>query len=73
MASMISKDSTQIAYDRRGTGPAVILVGGGDFFDAAADAIAASVPRAERRIVAGQTHLVDPRALAPMLDGFFNA
>jgi hypothetical protein len=41
--------------------------GGGDFFDRAADAIAASVPRARRETLAGQTHIVDPKALAPVL------
>jgi pimeloyl-ACP methyl ester carboxylesterase len=45
--------------------------GGGDFFEKAADAIAAGIPRAERLTVAGQSHVVDPRALAPLLEGFF--
>jgi pimeloyl-ACP methyl ester carboxylesterase len=29
MSAVTSKDGTSIAYERRGTGPAVILVGGG--------------------------------------------
>ncbi|WP_166355390.1 alpha/beta fold hydrolase [Phytoactinopolyspora limicola] len=45
--------------------------GGGDFFDRAADAITASLPRAERQVIAGQTHMVDPKALAPALERFF--
>jgi pimeloyl-ACP methyl ester carboxylesterase len=49
------------------------VAGGGDFFDAAADAIAASVPKAERQVIAGQTHMVDPKALAPVLAEFFGA
>jgi len=49
-------------YDRRGRG---------DFFEKAAVAIAASIPQAERRIIAGQTHMVDPKALAPELEQFF--
>jgi hypothetical protein len=39
----------------------------------AADAIAASVPQAERQIIEGQTHVVDPKALAPVLQRFFGA
>ncbi|HEY8599224.1 MAG TPA: alpha/beta hydrolase [Thermomicrobiales bacterium] len=42
------------------------------FFDQAADAIAASIPLAERRTLAGQAHIVDPKALAPMLERFFS-
>ncbi|MEQ4720299.1 alpha/beta hydrolase [Nonomuraea sp. B19D2] len=44
--------------------------GGGDFFDRAADAIAAFVPGAVREIIEGQTHMVDPKALAPVLTRF---
>ncbi|MEV4114305.1 alpha/beta hydrolase [Nonomuraea sp. NPDC049695] len=44
--------------------------GGGDFFDRAADAIAAFVPGAVREIIEGQTHMVDPKALAPVLARF---
>jgi pimeloyl-ACP methyl ester carboxylesterase len=44
---------------------------GGDFFGKAADAIAASIPQAERQIIEGQTHMVDPKALAPVLERFF--
>jgi hypothetical protein len=39
--------------------------------DPAADAIAASIPRAERRTIEGQTHVADPTALAPVLERFF--
>lgn len=45
--------------------------GGGDFFDQAATAIAASIPNAERQTIEGQTHMVDPKALAPVLARFF--
>ncbi|RZQ59643.1 alpha/beta fold hydrolase [Amycolatopsis suaedae] len=41
------------------------------FFDNAADAIAAAVPKAERRIVEGQTHIADPKILGGLLAGFF--
>jgi hypothetical protein len=34
-------------------------------------AVAASIPRAERQTVGGQTHMVDVKALAPVLERFF--
>ena len=46
-------------------------VGSAAFFDAAAEAIAAAVPSAEHRRIPGQTHAVDPQALAPMLSAFY--
>jgi pimeloyl-ACP methyl ester carboxylesterase len=54
-----------------GASPDSFVGGGGDFFEQAADAIAASIPRAERQTIAGQTHQVDPKALAPVLERFF--
>jgi pimeloyl-ACP methyl ester carboxylesterase len=48
------------------------VAGGGDFFARAADAIAASIPGAVRQTIEGQTHMVDPKALAPVLERFFN-
>jgi pimeloyl-ACP methyl ester carboxylesterase len=52
--------------------PTLVATGGGDdFFEQAADAIASSVPRAQRLTLAGQGHLVDPKALARVLEGFF--
>ncbi|MQA05234.1 MAG: alpha/beta fold hydrolase [Streptosporangiales bacterium] len=56
-----------------GASPESFVSGGGDFFDLAADAIAAAVPRAQREVLDGQTHLVDPKALAPVLVRFFDA
>lgn len=54
-----------------GASPDSFVGGGGDFFAAAADAIAARVPHAERRTVEGQTHMVDPTVLGPVLVEFF--
>jgi pimeloyl-ACP methyl ester carboxylesterase len=53
--------------------PTLVATGGrgGDLFESAADAITASIPRAERRTVEGQGHVVDPKALAPVLVRFF--
>lgn len=39
--------------------------------DPAADAIAASISRAERQVFEGQSHVADPSAVAPVLDRFF--
>ena len=54
------------------TQPTLVATGGSDdFFERAADAIAASLPQAERRTLEGQGHVVDPKALAPVLERFF--
>jgi pimeloyl-ACP methyl ester carboxylesterase len=54
------------------TQPTLVATGGGDeFFEQAANAIAASIPRADRRVVEGQGHVVDPKAFAPVLERFF--
>ncbi|MEV4623345.1 hypothetical protein AB0J74_32130 [Asanoa sp. NPDC049573] len=42
-----------------------------DVFDRAADAIVAAVPGAERASIKGQSHMLDPAALAPVLERFF--
>jgi pimeloyl-ACP methyl ester carboxylesterase len=61
--------ATRLAAIRR---PTLVLTGGsGDFFEAAGDAIAASVPDAERRTLHGQGHVADPRVLAATLAEFF--
>lgn len=41
------------------------------FFDATADAIAATVPKAERLVIEGQKHVADPAVLASVLERFF--
>jgi pimeloyl-ACP methyl ester carboxylesterase len=46
-------------------------VGSAEFFEAAARAIVASVANAEHRRVPGQTHMVDPAVLAPILTDFY--
>jgi hypothetical protein len=38
--------------------------------DQAADAIAASIPHAKRQIMEDQSHVADPKAVAPMLERF---
>jgi pimeloyl-ACP methyl ester carboxylesterase len=39
--------------------------------DPAADAIAASIPNGERQTFEGQSHVADPKAIAPLLERFF--
>jgi pimeloyl-ACP methyl ester carboxylesterase len=54
--------------------PTLVATGGGvEFFEQAGDALAAALPRAERLVVEGQGHLVDPKELAPILERFFSA
>jgi pimeloyl-ACP methyl ester carboxylesterase len=54
------------------TQPTLVATGGGqEFFEQAADAIVASLPQAQRLTLDGQAHLVDPKALAPVLERFF--
>jgi pimeloyl-ACP methyl ester carboxylesterase len=56
------------------TRPVLVTTGGGEgFFEEAADAIAAGVPRAERLTLEGQTHVADPKVVAPVLERFFAA
>jgi hypothetical protein len=66
------------------TQPALVATGGPEpdpyapdapvgFFERAADAVAAALPRAERLTLAGQPHVVDPVVLAPELERFFTA
>ena len=54
-----------------GASPESFVGGGGDFFAKAADAVAASIPRAQRQTVEGQTHQVDPKVMASVLERFF--
>ena len=55
------------------TQPVLVASGGtSDWFERACDAVAEALPNAERVVVGGQQHLVDPQALAPLLVTFFN-
>jgi hypothetical protein len=55
-----------IAYERSGSGPALILVDG-------ALCSRAFGPGAQHRELSGQTHNVKPGVLAPAVVGFLNA
>jgi hypothetical protein len=80
-----SRDGTPIAYDAACYGPplvdrlatvsqpTLVLTGGGaEFFELAADAIAAAIPGAERTVLEGQGHVADPKAVATTLGRFLN-
>jgi pimeloyl-ACP methyl ester carboxylesterase len=55
------------------TQPTLVLTGGGaEFFELAADAVAAAVPGAERVVLEGQGHVADPKAVATVLERFLN-
>jgi pimeloyl-ACP methyl ester carboxylesterase len=56
-----------------GASPDSFVAGGGNFFDLAADAIAAAVPGAERRVIEGQDHMADPKVIAAVFGAFFTA
>ena len=43
------------------------------FFDEAADAIVASLPQAERKVVPVQSHVPDPKVVEPVLERFFSS
>ena len=54
--------------------PTLVATGGDDdFFESAADAIAASRPSGQRLTLTGQGHVVDPKAMASELRRFFRA
>ncbi|RCG31274.1 alpha/beta hydrolase [Sphaerisporangium album] len=67
----LAKITQPVLVATGGASPEWFLKGGGDFFAKAADAIAAALPHAERLTLEGQTHVVDPKALAPVLERFF--
>ena len=55
------------------TQPTLVLTGGGaEFFELAADAVAAAMPSAERVVLEGQGHVADPKAVATALGRFLN-
>jgi Alpha/beta hydrolase family len=52
--------------------PTLVATGGSvDYFEAAADFLAVTLPDAERRVLDGQGHVVDPKVMTEVLAGFF--
>ena len=70
MNTVRSQDGTRIAYDRAGKGRALILVDGALCYR---DSGPSGLPNATHRVVAGQTHMLKPQAIAPILIEFFGA
>jgi Alpha/beta hydrolase family len=55
------------------TRPVLVATGGGaEFFETAGDALAASLPNAERLVLPRQGHVADPQAVAPVLERFLS-
>src|SRR5215471_17233627 len=55
------------------TTPTLVIAGGTNpFMTAAANAVAATLPNADARILEGQTHDIDPSMLSPVLKGFLS-
>jgi pimeloyl-ACP methyl ester carboxylesterase len=56
------------------TQPTLVATGGSkDYFEQAADAVAACLADAERRVIDGQRHVVDPKIMAAVLARFFRS
>jgi pimeloyl-ACP methyl ester carboxylesterase len=68
------RDGRPPAHFARIDRPVLVITGGqgGPFFDQAADAVCALVPRAERLALEGAPHMVDATLLAPVLDRFLS-
>jgi hypothetical protein len=47
--------------------------GSNDYFEQAADDVAASLPNAERQVIEGQGHMVDSKVMAAVLTRFFGS
>jgi pimeloyl-ACP methyl ester carboxylesterase len=56
------------------TQPVLVATGGNnDYFEQAADAVAACLADAERHVIEGQGHVVDPKLMAAVLTRFFRS
>jgi pimeloyl-ACP methyl ester carboxylesterase len=55
------------------TQPTLVITGGSnDYFEQAADAVVASLAGGERRVIADQGHVADPKVMATVLARFFS-
>ncbi|MCE3274253.1 MAG: hydrolase [Propionibacteriaceae bacterium] len=56
------------------TQPTLVATGGSlEYFEQAANAVAASLAHAERQVIEGQAHVVDPKIMAAVLTRFFRS
>src|SRR6266566_2446209 len=73
-AILMGNGSFKLPKERiaKATCPTLVMDGGTTpWLSHAADAVAETLPNAQRRTIAGQPHNVDPQALAPVLIEFF--
>ena len=76
MATVNSSDGTTIAFERSGEGPPLILVDGALSYregGGSSRPLAALLAQRFTVYVEGQTHMVKPKALAPLLAGFLTS
>jgi pimeloyl-ACP methyl ester carboxylesterase len=86
VAPTLAYDAAELGPDRRVpttraaavSVPTLIMDGGASeemmpFMRASAETLAAAIPQARRETLAGQTHNVDAKALAPVLTAFFQS
>lgn len=70
--AVLGDGTVPLAIARAVTVPTLVLVGGASppFKRAAADALVAAMPRAESRVLSGETTMASPEILAPVLAAF---
>jgi Alpha/beta hydrolase family len=70
-AAVLGDEHPPTAMLAKVTQPVLVLTSGSsDFFEQAADATAAAIPHAERKVLEGLTHVADPKVLTPVLERF---
>jgi pimeloyl-ACP methyl ester carboxylesterase len=71
-AACLGDGRPPVARLARITQPVLVLTGGrDDFFERAADALAAALPHAQRQILEGQSHVADAKLVSSVLAEFF--
>jgi pimeloyl-ACP methyl ester carboxylesterase len=71
-AACLGDGNPPVSRLARVTQPTLVATGGSSpFFELSADAVAESLPRAERRTLRNQGHVADPKVVATVLTDFF--
>src|SRR5207248_1062933 len=72
-ATVMGDYSPPLAQAATVTTPTLVIAGGAtwDWLLTTAQALTAALPHGTYRVLEGQTHQVDPAALAPVLEEFF--
>jgi pimeloyl-ACP methyl ester carboxylesterase len=73
--AVMGDGSPPVDASKSATMPALVLDGSEspEFMHEAADALAQAMPHAQRKTLEGQTHMVSPEVLAPVLTTYFQA